>query len=91
MSSLYFEIAEQVVNKRFEHQYYAIHNISANHHLIQSAPLQLLYCSNRIWEETDNNIRFLKHRYNTPSILTEEELKEFVWIKLKSHIFKGKK
>lgn len=44
----------------------------------------LNYVANRIWEETDTGIIFVKNRYKEPHRLTEEEMEEFFWVKLKA-------
>jgi hypothetical protein len=50
--------------------------------------LKYFYCADRVWVEEENNeVKFYKNRYRDPTgPLSSEELQEFFWIKLKSHI-----
>ena len=38
--------------------------------------------SDRVWEETNNGIRYIKHRFDNPAPTVDKE--EFMWIKIKS-------
>jgi hypothetical protein len=35
----------------------------------------------RIWQEDENGVKFVKHRYGNPTE-TPVDLKEFLWVKL---------
>ena len=44
-------------------------------------PNLIMNMSERVWEETETKVRFVKHRWLADPIV---DMKEFVWIKLKS-------
>lgn len=52
---------------------------------------QLVQMSHYTWKETEHGVFWMKNRYpgggKIPSKLTDEELKDFVWIKLKAKEF----
>jgi phage I-like protein len=43
----------------------------------------VVYGSDRIWIQDDRGIRYSKHRWDNPAA-AQVDLKEFVWVKLKS-------
>jgi hypothetical protein len=81
-----------VINdKKFSQKYLVKHNITIleNNPLTSSMiSLKYFYCADRVWVEEENNeVKFYKNRYRDPTgPLSSEELQEFFWIKLKSHI-----
>lgn len=44
---------------------------------------ELIRRSNRVWCETPDGVKFVKHRYGNPDHI-KVNMKEFFWIKLKS-------
>jgi len=40
-----------------------------------------MYRANRIWEESNGEVRFIKNRYLGPD--SEVDMQEFMWVKLK--------
>lgn len=52
-----------------------------------ASKLRYIDIADRVWKENDNGVFWIKHRYRSASIpdkLTEEDMKEFMWIKLKA-------
>jgi hypothetical protein len=52
-----------------------------------ASKLRYIDIADKVWKENDNGVFMLKHRYRSatvPDKLTGEDLKEFMWIKLKA-------
>lgn len=45
--------------------------------------VNLLWYADRVWKEGEGNIKFIKNRFTGSGDLSESELEEFVWVKLK--------
>lgn len=46
---------------------------------------RLVQMSNWVWKETEDRVVWIKNRSRaTPDLLNEDELKEFMWVKLKA-------
>ncbi len=43
---------------------------------------QILYDATRVWAESEDGVKFVKHRFADKT--AEVDLKEFMWIKLKA-------
>ena len=51
--------------------------------------LTLLQMSHWVWKETEDRVVWIKNRSRaTPDLLTQDELKEFMWTKLRAQEFK---
>ena len=78
MMNLYFALGLVFVDKHT--------NVVAHHEdefgPWSSATHKLMEQSDRVWRETDRGISFIKNRYTSPDTLVD--MKEFMWIKLKS-------
>jgi hypothetical protein len=78
MSVYYCEI--QVSHKQYKPGVYAIDSKKSSY-------FQCLALSNRAWIEDDKGVRWAKHRgkdIQVHPVLSKDELKEFVWAKLKA-------
>jgi len=52
-----------------------------------ASKLRYIDIADRVWKENDNGVFWLKHRHKSASVpdkLTSEDLKEFMWVKLKA-------
>ena len=79
---LYFEIAEQCVPLKLPARYIFMANVGGKPLYSRELRNCMLF-SNRVWEDNNGTIRYVKHRY-TGDLTTPVDLKEFMWIKLKS-------
>lgn len=78
--NVYFEVSRYVINEPLEKRLFVLHDAKEES---QFGPLSLRYRSDRIWVEwKDGTIEWLKNRHVT--LETPVDLKEFMWIKLKS-------
>lgn len=83
---IYYELSEPAVN----HGLLIKIQGSGRYYMTDSYNMQnrnhfyLMMHSDRIWSESTDNVVFIKNRYKHQTKLTADELKEFVWIKLKS-------
>ena len=91
MINVFFEMNDWAIEqKKVKHKYIAKYNVQSTNFDINAwttlnIPIKLIYTADRIWVEDDTTVKFYKNRYRDQSIpLTPIELKEFVWIKLKS-------
>jgi hypothetical protein len=49
----------------------------------------LVQMSHWVWKETEDRVVWIKNRSRaTPDLLTQDDLKEFMWVKLKAQEFK---
>lgn len=76
--NVFFELADAVVDQEGG-KYFAIYDITDT---VPVGYLRLLRHSDRVWLEDRFGIRYKKYRYAYPSPAVD--LKEFMWIKLKS-------
>lgn len=83
MANAYFEI-----HGCDEYYYISYQEDVGYHDLLRNVPRKLAYMSTRIWIERNGKVKFIKNRY-VPQI-TEVDLKEFMWVKLKSQEFNQK-
>lgn len=75
----YYELSEVVADKKFDgHRYF--HNFSSE--LKNTINSRAGYMSDRIWFESDNNIKFVKNRHT--GIMTPVDMREFFLVKLRS-------
>ena len=89
MSDIYLEMHETAIKEKLVKQkYISIHNVQSfdiNGITKAIIPIKLIYRAERIWVNDGTKIAFYKNRYRLPTDpLSEEELKEFFWITLKS-------
>ena len=52
-----------------------------------ASKLRYIDIADRVWKENENGVFFIKQRYKSTSLpdkLTDEDLREFMWIKLKA-------
>lgn len=92
MANYYFEIPEGATFFGVTGPYVTVHN-HQDDKLILRGYLRVVQHSYRVWKETADGIFFIKNRVTgspLPVPLTDEDLKEFVWIKLQSKIILSK-
>jgi hypothetical protein len=65
-----------------EHKYIAFYNVYGNTYIECTIGLRF-FKSNRIWRETTNGVTYIKNKEG--SITDPVDMKEFLFIKLKSH------
>lgn len=81
MADVYFEIADCSIPK-FGRKYFVSHEADTT----PVGRIPYLQHSDRAWMEHEGNVWFIKHRYITSPTV---DLKEFMWIKLKSETVHG--
>ncbi len=69
MKTLYFEFADNTYERA---------TVSGE---APYGPMRKMCSANRIWEEANGEVRFIKNRYLDPD--TEVDMQEFMWVKLK--------
>ncbi len=79
--NIFFELADCAV-KDFGGKYFALYDTRKSK-VMMGSDRYLLINSNRVWAEEDEGVRFIKHRYSEAET-TPVDMKEFLWIKLKS-------
>jgi hypothetical protein len=80
VANVYYEAVDSLTNTK---DYSVIANVSTD--VPVSMVQQLLaFRSSRVWYENNGNVCFLKNTKPFGSQLTQEEMKEFIWIKLKA-------
>lgn len=80
--NVFFELADEAI-ENYTHKHLALYNTRKSA-VIGGQYRKILLFSNRVWVEEDTGVRFLKHRFSEAS-QTPVDMKEFFWIKLKSH------
>lgn len=75
--SVYYEF-----NRFYAEKYFGGCTNVVQHH--KTVNYKLYWFAKRIWEETDDGIRYIKHRQADPNCFPKVDMKEFMWIKLKS-------
>jgi len=82
--NVFFEISDAFVEK-YGHKYLAIYDADT---VIRPVPVHRLWeikaFSDRMWSEEDHGVKFIKNR-RTEKNNTPVDMKEFFWIKLRSH------
>lgn len=81
--NLYFEYPDVCIGRRFSitgRTIPAKHCVRFNQ-LADTIPFGLMFSANRIWQEDENGVKFVKHRDDNPTE-TPVDLKEFLWVKL---------
>jgi hypothetical protein len=82
--NVFFEISDTFVEK-YGHKYLAIYDAD---NVIRPVPVHRLWeikaFSDRMWSEEDHGVKFIKNR-RTEKNNTPVDMKEFFWIKLRSH------
>jgi len=73
-----------VTHSKIPAGFYSIH--AENEYTIYYTPnaLETFELANRVWKENEYGVFFVKHRTKIPTKLSSEELKEFMWVKLKA-------
>ena len=79
--NVYYELADCMAGP--QGRYFAVYGLGMDEVRQKTRYLGLMQNSDRAWEESENGVRFVKHRYMDPSN-TQVDMKEFFWIKLKS-------
>jgi hypothetical protein len=81
--NVYFEVADSVVDK-VGGKYFAVYDAKRGS-LIVDTHRRLGQFSNRIWQEDESGVKYIKNRfsdiYDTNGY--DVDMKEFFWIKLK--------
>jgi hypothetical protein len=79
--NVFFELGDYAV-KDFGGKYFALYN-THNGKVVTSLERYLMMYSERVWAEEDHSVSYLKNR--TTGIKDSPiDMKEFVWVKLKS-------
>jgi hypothetical protein len=78
--NVFFEIADCAVAE-FGHKYLALYNVESV--AISGYGAQTMQMSERVWTEGKSGVKYLKNR-RTGSKDSPRDMKEFVWVKLKS-------
>lgn len=86
--NVYFEYPEQYVGHTFGYlgdqipaRYCARYNVSIDADGDPILPVKLMYMAERVWQEDETGVKYLKHRGAWLSDVHVDE-KEFLWIKL---------
>jgi hypothetical protein len=79
--NVFFELGDYAV-KDFGGKYFALYN-THNGKVITALERYLMMYSERVWAEEEDDIRYLKNR-TTGTKDSPIDMKEFVWVKLKS-------
>jgi hypothetical protein len=79
--NVYYELNESIVSP--DGRYFVVHGLGMDEVRQKTRYLGLMMNSDRAWEESENGVRFVKHRFLDVKT-AEVDLKEFMWIKLKS-------
>jgi hypothetical protein len=91
MTTTYFEIADSVLGRpirTFDGSYvkpegkYLFYHRRTSKQKFPNAPMSLMYVSERIWEENEDGVRWIKNRWIGADMPVD--LKEFLWVKLAS-------
>lgn len=77
---IYFELHEAAVHNMFNGHQYLVKRNATKGQLMSPNWLNATFHAQRIWEENDGKIRFIKNRYTNDNNVTD--LKEFFWVKL---------
>lgn len=80
--TVYFELSESVKHD-LDGRYFAVYGADMDEIRNTTRHLGLMMNSDRAWEESENGVRFIKHRLLDVRT-AEVDMKEFFWIKLKS-------
>ena len=76
----YYEVSEYV--PEFGHRYFSVRNDKASD-AMEAAGYELTQCSDRIWLEEDDRVKWIKNRYiPLTDFNAVVDLKEFMWVKL---------
>jgi hypothetical protein len=78
--NVFFEIADCAVEE-FGHKYLALYNVESV--AISGTGAHRMQVSERVWAEGKSGVKYLKNR-TTGSKDSPIDMKEFVWVKLKS-------
>jgi hypothetical protein len=78
--NVFFEIADWAVAE-YGHKYLALYNVESV--AISGHGAQTMQMSERVWAEGKSGVKYLKNRL-TGSKNSPIDMKEFVWVKLKS-------
>jgi hypothetical protein len=82
--NVFFEISDTCVEK-YGHKYIAVYDADNVNRLGESRRLwEITYFAERVWSEEDDGVKFIKNR-RTAKNNTPVDMKEFFWIKLRSH------
>jgi len=79
--NVFFELGDYAV-KDFGGKYFALYN-THNGKVVTSLERYLMMYSERVWAEEKSGVKYLKNRL-TGSKDSPIDMKEFVWVKLKS-------
>lgn len=79
--NVYYELNENIVSP--EGRYFVVYGLGMDEVRQKTRYLGLMMNSDRAWEESENGVRFVKHRLLDVKT-AEVDMKEFFWIKLKS-------
>ena len=79
--NVYYELNENIVSP--EGKYFVVYGLGMDEVRQKTRYLGLMMNSDRAWEESENGVRFVKHRLLDVKT-AEVDMKEFFWIKLKS-------
>ena len=77
--NVYFELADCVA-KDIGGKYFALYNATKGG-VMMPHELYLMRCSDRVWAEEDDGVRFMKNRYEYAES-TPVDIPEFFWIRL---------
>jgi hypothetical protein len=77
--NVYFELADCAA-KDVGGKYFALYNTPKST-AIMNHTRYLMLCSERVWAEEEDSVRFLKHRRQAAESTPVDE-REFVWIRL---------
>jgi len=78
--NVFFEISDTFVEK-YGHKYLALYDVQ--YVAISGHGAQTMQMSERVWAEEKSGVKYLKNRM-TGSKDSPIDMKEFVWVKLKS-------
>lgn len=91
MADFYYELHDSAVSK-WGAKYHVAHSRAGNgfhHDAVMAGGYDITQHSDRIWCEQGNVVWYVKNRFGAQ--LTEVvDMKEFMWIKLKSQTLKGR-
>ena len=85
MANYYYEISDAVVDRWNGSRYYVVHNREGG--ALFAGGSAITMHSNRIWQEENGQVRYIKHRYSDNLTNARVDMKEFAWVKLASKVY----